>query len=294
MIESRSLQELRRRFSTLLSDHLPEVQIVLGSGFGLALDGLMDGSAIWQEIGKIGFEEIPGLHSSTTPDHAGNYRWVRHRPSGKSVLFQCGRLHGYEGHAPADAIGPVMLGRMLGIEKFLLTNAAGGISPDHRLGDVMLIRDHINFTGQNPLVGKNPSHPDGRPLGPRFPDLSGTYDSETAGKLRNVLQGCGARVHDGVYLGVLGPSFETPAEITLFAKWGAQAVGMSTVWEAIALKHSGARVSGLSLISNAAAGLGDGLPLEHEKILETCRVSAARIMSGIFAWLEGEFGGRLS
>jgi purine-nucleoside phosphorylase len=172
-----------------------------------------------------------------------------------------------------------MLSRAAGTRNFLLTNAAGGLRPWHQLGDVMLIRDHVNLTSQNPLVGTTPV---------RFPDMSGAYDREWRQSLMQKFKDVGLVVHEGIYLGLLGPSFETPAEIELFSKWGIDAVGMSTVWEAIALKDSGARFAALSLISNAAAGLGDGLPLEHEKILEVCRSSAERVVLAIAAWLESE------
>jgi purine-nucleoside phosphorylase len=125
-------------------------------------------------------------------------------------------------------------------------------------------------------------------MGPRFPDLSKAYDDKWRVALKTALTGAGLRTHEGVYLGLLGPSFETPSEVQLYSSWNMQAVGMSTVWESIALNHSGARVAGLSLISNAACGLGDGLPLEHEKIVEACRLSAGRILAVLLDWLEKE------
>src|SRR5262249_34664020 len=159
-----------------------------------------------------------------------------------------------EGHEPSTVVQTVMVPRLSGVKSFVLTNAAGGLSLSMRPGDVMLIRDHVNLTGLNPLVGVNPQGLDGRPLGPRFPDLARLYDREWRARLLRICAAEGLGTHEGVYLGLLGPSFETPAEIQLFSSWGLHAVGMSTVWEAIALAHSGARVAGLSLVSNLGSG----------------------------------------
>lgn len=279
-------------FSSKLGSFKPEFHVVLGSGFGAALnDGPANGGPKdWEKRAEFSFAEIPGLAPSTVPDHHGAFRVYEHLPSGRSVVFQLGRLHGYEGHPARAVVQPVMTARLAGIQNFLLTNAAGGLDPEHRLGDVMLIRDHVNLTGQNPLTGANPTSPDGKELGPRFPDLSALYDGEYREGLRSALKTVDARVHDGVYLGLLGPSFETPAEVSLFSKWGVHAVGMSTVWEAIALRHSGARVAGLSLISNPACGLGDGTPLDHHQIVDACRASARKIVDGILRFLAGARG----
>jgi purine-nucleoside phosphorylase len=252
---------------------VPSLHVVLGSGFGAALE-----SVPWKKVGELSFTEIPGFPPSTVPDHAGCYRFYSH---GKKVIScQMGRLHGYEGHEAALVARTVMAPRLAGVENFILTNASGGLSREFLPGDVMLIRDHVNLTGRNPLVGENPVGEEGRELGPRFPDLSRLYDPEWRRALSGLCRQEGLRVHEGIYLGVLGPSFETPAEVRLYAAWGMHAVGMSTVWEAIALKHSGARVAGLSLISNHAAGMVEG-SLDHLEILETCRASAARVLSAL-------------
>jgi purine-nucleoside phosphorylase len=249
------------------------LHVVLGSGFGTALKDFA-----WEECGELSFTDIPGFPPSTVPDHAGCYRFYK---KGKKVLsFQLGRLHGYEGHPAATVVRTVMAPRLAGVEGFLLTNASGGLAREYQAGDVMLIRDHVNLTGQNPLVGANPTGPDGKEIGPRFPDLCRLYDSEWRGKLGKYCRGQDLSVHEGTYLGILGPSFETPAEVQLFSSWGLSAVGMSTVWEAIALKHSGARLAGLSLISNPAAGMGEGT-LDHLQILETCRKSAVKIIRAV-------------
>jgi purine-nucleoside phosphorylase len=256
---------------------IPEMHIVLGSGFGAALDSIS-----WKMEAELSFQEIEGFPSSTVPDHAGKFRFYSHQ--GKVYCFQMGRIHGYEGHSPKMVASTVMAGRLAGVKKFLLTNAAGGLSAAHHPGDIMLIRDQVNLTGQNPLVGENPTF-EKKELGTRFPDMGSLYDPTWRAKLKKHCGDQGLRVHEGVYLGVLGPSFETPAEVQLFSSWGMGTVGMSTVWEAIALKHSGAKLAGISLISNLAAGMGEG-NLDHLKILETCRTSAAKILRSIETFAE--------
>jgi purine-nucleoside phosphorylase len=263
-------------FQEFLRQHslaVPRWHVVLGSGFGSALEKFS-----WELVGELSFADLPGLHKSTVQDHAGAYRFYR---KGKTVVsFQMGRLHGYEGLAASTVALTVMIPRMAGVEEFLLTNASGGLDPSFKPGDVMLIRDHVNFTGQNPLTGPNPLHVSGQELGPRFPDLCDAYDAKWRERLAKACRAKGLKVHEGVYLGVAGPSFETPAEVKLFGSWGMQAVGMSTVWEAIALRHSGAKLAGLSLISNLGAGLGSE-KLEHETILKTSRASAASIIAAL-------------
>lgn len=284
MVQQKSIDFLLGKY-TAFNVKLPSAHVVLGSGFGQALDALPAGE--WELKGEIGFGEVPGLTASTVPDHAGKYRVYLHKPSGKSVQFQMGRLHGYEGHAPRSIIQTVMIPRLCGIENFLLTNAAGGLDPKMNPGDVMIINDHVNMTGTNPLIGENPKWPDGREIGPRFPDMGNTYDPTWRLHLRTRLEKENLRVHEGVYMGLMGPVFETHAEVRLYAQWGMKAVGMSTVWEAIVLKHSGAKVAGLSLISNLGAGLTDQ-HLDHFVILETCRKSAAQIIAGVGGFLGHE------
>ncbi len=271
-----------QKFLEKCSLPVPSHHVVLGSGYGAALAGFP-----WEHAGDLSFRDLPGFPASTVQDHAGSYRFFR---KGKHCIsFQMGRIHGYEGHPASQVVQPVMVPRLAGVKNFILTNAAGGLSAAHKPGDVMLIRDHVNLTGMNPLIGKNPVGVDGKELGPRFPDMANMYDREFRNRLRKTLLSQPIGLHEGVYLGLLGPSFETPAEIQLFSAWGLQAVGMSTVWEAIALAHSGARVAGLSLISNLGAGLGEGT-LDHNTILETCRVSAAAIVKGITLAMEEELG----
>ncbi|HRK01770.1 MAG TPA: purine-nucleoside phosphorylase, partial [Oligoflexia bacterium] len=159
----------------------------------------------------------------------------------------------------------------------------GSLNPTYDPGDVMVIQDHVNLTGHNPLIGPNPTDSKTKkPLGPRFPDLRNLYDREISAQLLRSLDQQKMRAHLGTYLGVLGPSFETPAEVRLFSKWGLDAVGMSTVWEAIALAHSGATVAGVALISNVGCGLRDDAPLDHHEILRTSKAAAQKIISSVF------------
>lgn len=257
---------------------LPSHHIVLGSGFGAALSAMETHG--WKEMLRIPFPQIPGLLAATVPDHAGQYILLKHAASGKLVQAQAGRLHGYEGHQPQKVVLPVIIPRLAGVKNFILTNAAGGLDMKMTSGDAMLIADQVNLTGHNPLQGENPRDHLGKELGPRFPDMGHLYEAKWRDALTAELQAHGVKTHEGIYLGLMGPSFETFAEVKLYASWGMKAVGMSTVWEAIALRHAGARIAGVSLISNLGAGLSPN-PLKHEEIVETCRHSAASILESI-------------
>lgn len=233
----------------------PELALVLGSGLGALADEVEDPVV-------VSTSELPGYPQSTVQGHAG--RLVFGRMEGKNVLFIQGRVHFYEGH-PARTLGaPVRLAHALGARHLILTNAAGGLNPEWKPGTLMLISDHINLALNSPLAG---------PVGPgeiRFPDMSEPYDrkwQETAEKVslnRNIT------LRKGVYLWTAGPSYETPAEITFFRRIGADAVGMSTVPEAIQAVALGMKVLGISTITNLAAGL-QGSALNHEEVLEVGR-----------------------
>jgi purine-nucleoside phosphorylase len=277
MITQASLDSYLGHLSKL-SCEVPTAHMVLGSGFGDALESLPKSE--WQLVGDIPFQNVTGLVASTVQDHAGKYRLYKHLTSKKVVQFQMGRLHGYEGHDPRQVVQTVMIPRVAGVSNFLLTNAAGGLDRAMNPGDVMIIEDHINFTGKNPLIGHNPKGPTGLELGPRFPDMGHCYQPEWRMRLEHHLKKQSIGVHKGVYLGLMGPTFETHAEVQLYANWGMKAVGMSTVWETICLHHSKAKVAGLSLISNLGAGLSNQ-HLDHEIILETCRKSASQILAGV-------------
>ena len=227
-----------------------ELGIVLGSGLGPLADELTDAAA-------IPFAEVPHFARSTAPDHAG--RLVCGTLAGKRVLCMQGRLHGYEGLSPAEVAYPIRVMKAFGLRSVILTNAAGGINLDFAQGDLMVIDDHINFTGRNPIVGTEPDE-----IAFRFFSMLDCYDPE----LRNLAQAIADReaipVQQGVYLGLLGPSFETPAEIRAFRTWGADTVAMSVCEEVIAARHVGMRVLGISLCSNMACGIEGASPSDIE------------------------------
>ena len=230
----------------------PLVGIVLGSGLGELAEAAADAVA-------IPFEALPGWPPATAPGHAG--RLLLGHLDGVPVALLQGRFHLYEGHDPGLVVQPVLLMGLLGARIVVLTNAAGGVNPAFGPGTLMVIADHLNLTGRSPLVGPNADE-----LGPRFPDLTEAW----SGRLRRALHAAGAAegvpLAEGVYAGLLGPTYETPAEVRMLRTLGADAVGMSTVLEAIAARWAGLEVGGVSLITNAAAGL-TGLPLSHEEVL---------------------------
>ncbi|MEO8191850.1 MAG: purine-nucleoside phosphorylase [Acidobacteriota bacterium] len=235
----------------------PLIGLVLGSGLGAFAEGLADRVA-------ISYRDIPHFPVSTgVVGHAGEL--VLGRVGKVPVAVLSGRVHFYEGHSMSDVVFPARVLARLGVKAVILTNAAGGVRVTWKPGDLMVISDHINFFGHHPLIGANVDD-----LGPRFPDMSFVYDPE----LRRLIKATGRAekipLREGVYLGNSGPSYETPAEIRAFRRIGADAVGMSTVPEAIALRHAGVRVAGISTITNMAAGILKQ-PLEHTEVLETIR-----------------------
>jgi purine-nucleoside phosphorylase len=229
----------------------PEVALVLGSGLGGLADEL-EGARF------VPYTDVPGFPASTVEGHRG--RLAFGQLAGRSVVAMQGRVHLYEGYTAADVVFPVRVMLALGARALIVTNAAGGIAPSFRPGDLMLITDHLNLTGTSPLLGAHDPA-----LGPRFPDMSRAYDPELREGARRVAEDAGLQLREGVYAGLLGPSYETPAEVRMLERLGADAVGMSTVLEVVAAVHMGARVLGVSCISNAAAGLSDG-PLHHDEV----------------------------
>lgn len=220
---------------------LPEIALVLGSGLGPLAEQVQDAVS-------IAYAEIPHFRMSTAPDHAG--RLVCGTLAGRRVACMQGRLHGYEGYAPDEIAYPVYVLRALGVQALVLTNASGGINTDFSVGDFMLIEDHINLTGKSPLTGANDAQ-----LGTRFPDMTFAYAPALREKALAAADACGLGLRRGVYCGVNGPQFETPAEIRAFRTLGADAVGMSTVFEVIAAAHCGLPVVAVSMITNMAAGV---------------------------------------
>jgi inosine/guanosine/xanthosine phosphorylase family protein len=240
----------------------PRTALVLGSGLG-PLAERVEGAT------DVPYGEIPGFPVPTVHGHQGRLRIGT--LAGHPLACMQGRLHAYEGH-PASALAvPVRILRRLGVERLILTNAAGGVNPKLPAGALMILSDHINFSGQNPLVGPNDES-----VGPRFPDMSRAYDSDLQDRLEAAAKRAGVAVARGVYIYVLGPNFETPAEIRAFAGMGADAVGMSTVPECLAAVHCGMKVGALSLITNAAAGLTSA-PLSHEDTIAEAAKAYGRV-----------------
>jgi purine-nucleoside phosphorylase len=231
---------------------VPEVGIVLGSGLGGLADELDDQVA-------IPFEEMPGWPVATAPGHVG--RLLLGVLAGRPVAMLQGRFHLYEGNAPGLVVQPVLLFRRLGAQVLVLTNASGGLDPSFGPGTLMVINDHLNLTGQNPLIGPNA---DG--IGARFPDLTDAWSARLRGRLHAAGAAEGVQLAEGVYVGLTGPNYETPAEVRLYAAQGGHAVGMSTVMECIAARWAGLEVCGVSLVTNPGAGY-TGEPLSHEEVL---------------------------
>ncbi|TMI75195.1 MAG: purine-nucleoside phosphorylase [Bacillati bacterium ANGP1] len=247
----RAVSVVRRRTSLT-----PQVAIILGSGLG-ALASEVSADAV------IPYGEIPGFPRSTVEGHAGNL--IVGRLEGKAVAAMQGRAHFYEGYSLADVVFPVRVMRALGAPVLLVSNAAGGINRLWSSGDLMIIADHINFMGSNPLMG--PNDPD---LGPRFPDMSQAYEPELIALAERAALAEGIPIRKGVYAGVHGPSYETPAELRMLRVWGADAVGMSTVPEVIAARHMAMRVLGITAITDMATG-EQVKTVTHEDVIAAAR-----------------------
>lgn len=260
-------EELRDRLPWV-----PEVLGVLGSGLGFLAEAVEDPVS-------IPFHEIPGLPSAGVAGHQGRY--VAGLLEGRRVLIQAGRFHLYEGHPARVVARPVRIAAHMGVERLLLTNAAGGLNRRFEPGTIMLIEDHLNLMGRNPLIGPV------REGEERFPDMTTAYDAEYRELAREVALELGLHLSRGTYAGVTGPSYETPAEIRMIGAAGGDAVGMSTVPEVIAARAAGMRVLAFSLITNHAAGISSE-PLSHQEVLETGRKAAARferLVRGVLARL---------
>ncbi len=241
-----------------LENCAPEVGIVLGSGLGPLAEQIEDPTF-------IPFAEVPFMKTSTCTGHVG--RFVCGTLGGKSVLVMQGRLHGYEGNTPQQVAFPIWVMHELGISTLITTNAAGAINETYHVGDFCIMTDHINFTGRNPIVGTEPDD-----IAFRFFSMLDAYDPALRQLAQAIADREGIPVHQGVYLGLLGPSFETPAEIRAFRIWGADTVAMSVCEEVIAARHVGMRVLGISLCSNMACGVQDTSPND----MEVFEVAAAR------------------
>ena len=248
-----------------------DLGVILGSGLGEF------GHRIEKPI-IIPYEDIPGFRPCGVEGHAGQL--IAGQVEGKMLLCQQGRYHFYEGHPMSDVVFPVRVMAELGIKNILITNASGGINSAFRAGDIMLIQDHINMMGTNPLIGRNLDR-----FGPRFPDMSYAYSPELRKKLTEAGEDLGIHLQEGVYLAVSGPSYETPAEIRMFRTLGADVVGMSTVPETIAANHCGMQVLGLSCVSNPAAGLSTQ-KLTHEEVKDVIGNMSQTFENLVCQWIK--------
>jgi purine-nucleoside phosphorylase len=242
----------------------PKLGIVLGSGLGSVAAALTDPFT-------LPYKEIPHFPVSTAPGHKGEL--VFGRIGALQTLLMSGRLHAYEGFSMREIVFPIRVMQLLGTEMLFVTNASGGLNPDFELGVPMLITDHINFMGNNPLVGQNYDT-----WGPRFPDMSEVYDLELRKKAVEAARELGIKLQEGVYVAVTGPNFETPAELRMLRRLGADAVGMSTVPEVICAVHAGIRVLGVSAITDRAVA-EDLEPLTAEQVLEIAEKTGHKIAS---------------
>jgi purine-nucleoside phosphorylase len=248
----------------------PAALVVLGSG----LSGVVDEMDV---TATMPFAEVPHMPAAKVEGHAGRFVWGE--VAGRPVLVMQGRVHFYEGHPISTVVLGVRAARLLGCETLIVTNAAGGVSPRLKPGDIVLLQDHINLMFTNPLIGANIDE-----FGPRFPPMVDAYAPELRDVARRVAAGLGATIEEGVYAALSGPAFETPAEVAMLRTLGADIVGMSTVPEVIAAVHAGMRVLGFSLVTNMAAGSAHG----HQEVLQTAAERApllSRIITGVLAEL---------
>lgn len=241
------------------TDFKPEIALILGSGLGDYADGI-------QIETTVDYSEIEGFPVSTVTGHKG--RFVFGYVGEVPVVIMQGRVHYYEGYPMTDVVLPTRLMGLLGAKKLILTNAAGGINEHFRPGDFMMITDHIATDVPSPLIGPNLEE-----LGPRFPDMSEVYSRRIQDVIREAASDCGISLREGVYVQLTGPNYETPAEVKMCKIWGGDAVGMSTACEAVAARHMGMEIGGISCITNLAAGISKE-KLDHKEVQETAdRVS---------------------
>ena len=236
------------------TDFVPDVALILGSGLGALADEI-------ETVATVDYHEIEGFPVSTVVGHKG--RFVFGYFGNTKVVIMQGRVHYYEGYSREDVLLPTRLMVLMGAKVLFLTNAAGGVNKSFNAGDFMLITDHIMSLFPNPLIGANMDE-----IGPRFPDMSKVYDEELCRTIRDTASRLNIPLREGVYTQLTGPTFETPAEVRMLTALGTDAVGMSTACEAVAARHAGIRVCGISCITNQAAGISP-TPLSHEEVFET-------------------------
>lgn len=257
----------------------PEVGIILGSGLGDFVNNF--------EFISIPYSEIPGFESSSVQGHAGKLVFVDSKQNNsspltahRSLVIMQGRYHFYEGHTMEKVVYPVKIMKKLGVKTLIITNAAGAINKNLKPLDLMLITDHINFMGTNPLIGEIDES-----LGTRFPDMSGIYNKDLIKTAEKCAGELNIKIKKGIYSACTGPSYETPAEINVLKKFGADAVGMSTVPEAIVANYCGINVLGISCISNYAAGV-QKYPLSHQEVIEATNIAKDKFQSFLLKILE--------
>jgi purine-nucleoside phosphorylase len=253
----------------------PKIALVLGSGLGAFAEE-------FEEPVGIPYQEIPGFVSSTALGHAG--RLVIGKVAGVPVLAMQGRVHYYEGYSLEEVTFPIRTFKLMGVETLILTNAAGGVDVELSQGALMVISDHLNLMGVNPLRGPNDER-----FGPRFPDMSEVYARDLQEMVSEEAKDLGVTIRRGIYAALTGPSYETPAEIHMLRTFGADAVGMSTVPEAIVARHMGMKVLGISCITNMAAGISEE-PINHEEVIETgerVRSTFTKLLRKLIARLPG-------
>ena len=236
-----------------IKDFQPEIGIILGSGLGDFADGF--------ESIIIPYNDIPGFEKSNVQGHKGQLVFAQ--INGKKVVMMQGRYHFYEGYSMQTVTFPVKVMKKLGVKTLIITNAAGAVTTEFTPGDLMLITDHINFMGTNPLIGKNDET-----LGTRFPDMSEVYSKELILKAEEIAQKLNINYQKGVYAATTGPSYETPSEVKMFRMLGANAVGMSTAPEAIVANYCGLKILGISCLTNYASGVSE-TPLNHQEVIDT-------------------------
>ena len=258
-----------------VTDFVPRIGLVLGSGLG-------DYASQISVEATLDYHDIEGFPVSTVPGHAG--RFIFGTVADVPVVCMQGRVHYYEGYTMEDVVLPIRLMKMMGADILMLTNAAGGVNETYNAGDFMMITDQISSFVPSPLAGTNVEE-----LGERFPDMSEIYDRQLKERIRAAADRLGISLREGVYLQASGPNFESPAEIRFFSGIGADAVGMSTAVEAIAARHAGMRVGGISLISNPAAGLSK-TPLTHEEVQEAADMASHKFSQLISSVIK-EIGG---
>ena len=261
---SKEYQELKKSYDSIKKKipYEPKWGIVLGSGLGDFVENL-------KIDGAINFKDIKGFPKATNTAHKGRYVFTK--INNVPVVVMQGRIHHYEGYSTTESVKTIRLMKLMGIENLIVTNAAGGTNKKFKANDLMLITDHISLFVRNPLIGENVDE-----LGVRFPDMTEAYDKNLRDKITKAATKNKIKLQKGIYVQLTGPSYESPAEISLLAKLGASAVGMSTVIEVIAARHAGIKVAGISCITNMAAGLQKTLQNEEE-VLENAKKSSDKI-----------------